>query len=212
MQVMHTLLRSALLGVGLGILSFCAGGCAGIAGGYRVPEGTTADRNYSSVAGEIVIGGRSSVGKVDTVAGSIRIGPRSHVRHAESVAGSIRLEEGVAVDGAVETVAGDIEIARACTIGGGIETVAGKISVRDSVVQGNIVLRYGKLDLAGTRVVGVVHLKRAKDKDAETPEITVGPGSEVSEIIVDDNTPVLLRIHRTAKVGAVKGAQAEYFE
>lgn len=189
-------------------------GCAMIAGGYRVPDGTSHDRNYSSVAGDIDIGRRAAVRNVDTVAGDIEIGDGTHVASVDSVAGDVRLGEHVTVDKSVETVAGDIEIGAGCTIGGSVESVAGDISIMNSVVKGDVIARAGDLETERSRIGGVLRVKHVKDKDADLhpPRITVGPGMEVTEIIVDERTTVRLKIHRSAKVGKVTGATAEYYD
>lgn len=211
-QSMHKLLRFILLPFGLVMILFCSGGCASIAGGYRVPDGTTKSRGYSSIAGEVDVGRRANVGDLNTVAGEIDIGEGSRVRSADSVAGRIRLAEGVTVDRSVETIAGDIDIDRGCTIGGNVGTVAGEITIGESVVKGDVILRRGELKLTGTRVLGVVRVKYARDDEERIPEIRIGPNSEVGGVEVAEKMTVHLRIHRSAKVGAVKGAQAEYYD
>ncbi len=193
-------------------MALFSGGCATIAGGYRIPDSSTRSRSYSSIAGEIDVGRQASIRNAKTIAGEINIGEGSRVRGLDSIAGRIQLASGVTIEGSIKTIAGNIKVGRGCTVGGSIETVAGHISVEDSVVKGDVVLRHGELDLVRTRVMGVVRLKRHHDNDADTAEITIGPDSEVKEVVVDDKTPVHLRIHRSAKVGPVTGAAAEYYD
>ena len=211
---MRTIQRSVLNSLCLGAVALLSGGCATIAGGYRIPDSSTHARSYSSIAGDIDVGRQASIRNADTIAGDIDIGEGSRVRSLDSIAGQIRLAADVSVEGSVETIAGDIRIARGCTIGGNVETIAGRISITESVVKRDVIIRHGELDLVRTRVLGVVRVKRAKDKDddEDTPEINIGPDSEVTEVVVDEKSIVHLRIHRSAKVGPIKGAEAEYYD
>lgn len=208
---MRTITSSVLTSICLGAAMLLTG-CGTIAGGHRVPDGSTQTRNYASIAGDVDVGRQANVGKVDTIAGDIEIGENSRVQSLDSIAGKIRLAAGVTVDGSVETIAGEIEIDRGCTITGSVESVAGDISITDSLVKGGIVIRRGDLEMVRTRVAGVIKVKWAKDKDEPTPRISIGPDSEVGEIVVDERITVRLRIHRSAKVGVVKGATAEYYD
>lgn len=209
---MRTIPRSVTISLCLGAVALFSGGCATIAGGYRIPDGSAQTRSYSSIAGDIEVGRQASIRNADTIAGDIDIGEGSQVRSLDSIAGQIRLAAEVSVAGSIETIAGDVKISRGCTIGGNVETIAGHISITESVVKGDVILRHGKLNLVRSRVLGVVQVKRAKDKDADTPEITLGPDSEVTEIVVDEKSVAHLRIHRSAKVGSIKGAAAEYYD
>lgn len=197
----------------LGAVLLLSSGCAMIAGGYRIPDGATHARNYSSVAGDIDVGRGASVRDIDTVAGDIEIGEGTRVNSLDSVAGDIRLAEKVTVEKSIESVAGDIVIGKGCTVGGGVESVAGDIRIEGSVVKGNIVIRAGDLDLEDSRIAGVIRVKHSKDSDDHgTPRITIGPGSETGDILVDERATVRLRIHRSAKVGKITGAEAEYYD
>lgn len=198
----------------LGAASLALSGCAAIAGGYRIPNDAAPARSYSSIAGDIEVGLRASVRNVDTVAGDIRIGEGSRVASIDSVAGDVHLARNVSVDKSVETVAGDINIEAGCTIGGGIESVAGDMRIESSLVKGDVTLRAGDLELDRSRIGGVVRVKHVRDKDAEKnpPRITIGPESAVTEIVVDERAVARLRIHRSARVGKVSGATAEYYD
>jgi len=187
-------------------------GCATIAGGYRVADNSSHVRGYTSIAGDIDVGRQAKIGSARTVAGNIEIGAGSRVGSLSSVAGRIRLGEEVKVGGSIHSVAGDIEIARGCTVAGDISTVAGKITLTDTAVEGNVTLSNGNLKCTGTRVTGTLRIKYKAAEDARTAEVNIGPGSEVAALVVDRKAEVHLRIHRTAKVGSVAGAQAEYYD
>lgn len=187
-------------------------GCAMIAGGYRVPEGSTQARSYSSVAGDVDVGRRARVRNIDTVAGDIDIGEGGKVASIDSVAGDVRLAGKVTVEGSIETVAGDIDIEAGCTVGGGIDTVAGDIRIVESLVKGDVTTRHGDLELTRSRIEGVVRVKRARTDENDILRINIGAGSEAREIIVEERALVRLKIHRSAKVGKITGAEAEYYD
>ena len=203
---------STLIPLALVATLLLSAGCATVADDYHIAAGTQEERGYSSVAGNIEVGSSARIGNAKTVSGNIEIGEQSRVGTLSSVAGRIRIEANVKVDGSIKTVAGDIEIARGCTITGDVGTVAGQITVTDSVVNGSVTLNGGTLALNGTRVSGALRIERPDDGDAEGAEVTIGAGSEVTKVFVEKDARAHLRIHRTAKVGPIKGAEPEYYD
>jgi DUF4097 and DUF4098 domain-containing protein YvlB len=208
---MRTIKPSALIPLCLSAVLLAAG-CATVAEDYGIPDGSTQTRSYTSVAGDVKVGRQASIGDAHTVSGDIEIGEGSRVGSLSTVAGEISLAADVQVGGSLMTVAGDIEIARGCTIAGNVGTVAGEIEITDSTVKGNVTLAHGELNLIRARITGTLLVEQPEDEDAKMTEITIGPDSEVTAIVAEKKTKVHLRIHRTAKVGSLKGVVAEYYD
>lgn len=187
-------------------------GCATIAGDYRIAESSDQDRGYTSVAGNIEVGRSARIGNAKTVSGSIEIGEQSRTGTLSSVAGRIRVGANGKVDGSIRTIAGEIEIARGCTITGDVGTIAGRVTVTESVVKGGITQTTGKLTLRGSQVAGTVYVEPPKNDTTEEATVDIGPNSEVGKVVVKQGARVHLRIHRTAKVGAVEGTEPEYYD
>lgn len=201
-----------LLFLGLGAAMLCFTGCATVAGDYRIPDGAAKMRSYTSVAGDIDVGRQASIRNAKTVAGDITIGEGSRVGSLSTVAGEIYLDAGVKVEGAIKTVVGDVRISRGCTITGNVSTVDGDITLTHCAVAGDVTVTGGRVDLTGSRITGVLRVKAPDDDDDDDrATIDVGPDSEVTEVIVEPKALARLRIHRAAKVGAVKGIEAEYY-
>ena len=212
MAIMQRSRIPLLVPLGLIVAMIFSGGCASIAGDYQIAEGSEQDRNYTSVAGNVDVGRSARIGNAKTVSGGIEIGEYSRTGTLSSVAGRIRVGANGKVDGSVRTIAGDIEIARRCTITGDVGTIAGRITVTDSVVKGGMTQTTGKLTLRGSQVAGTVYVEPPKNDTTEEATVDIGPNSEVGKVIVKQGARVHLRIHRSAKVGAVEGAEAEYYD
>lgn len=211
---MRTTEASALIPLCLGAVMLFSAGCATIAEDYRIPDGASKARSYTSIAGNIEVGRQASIRDARTVAGNIDIREGSRVGSLSTVAGNISLAADVKVKGSIRTVAGDVEIARGCTISGNLGTVAGHITLAHSAVVGDVTLTGGKLDLTGARITGALLVKAPDDddKDVDWAEINIGPDSEVTQVIVEKKARTRLRIHRKAKVGSVQGVEAKYYD
>jgi cytoskeletal protein CcmA (bactofilin family) len=164
------------------------------------------------VAGNVEVGRSARIGNAKTVSGNIEIGESSRTGSLSSVAGRIRVGADSKVGGSIHTVAGDIEIARGCTITGDVGTVAGRITLRASEVKGGVTLTGGKLAVSGSRISGTLRIEHADNPEAEAAEVTIGADSAVAQVVVEKEARVHLRIHRTAKVGKIKGAEPEYYD
>jgi hypothetical protein len=209
---MRTLRISVLSSFCLVAATLFSSGCATVADDYRIADGSEQDRGYTSVAGNVEVGKSARIGKAKTVSGNIEIGEQSRTGSLSSVAGRIRVGANSQVGGSIKTVAGDIEIARGCTITGDVGTVAGRVAVTDSVVKGDVTMNSGKLDLMRSRIGGALRIERTDDEDADAAEVNVGADSEVGKVTVEKGGRVHLRVHRSAKVGPITGAVAEYYD
>lgn len=189
-----------------------ASGCATVADDYRIADGSEQERGYTSVAGNVEVGNSARIGNAKTVSGNIEIGEQSRTGSLSSVAGRIRIGSSSQVGGSIKTVAGDIEIASGCTITGDVGTVAGGITITDSVVKGNVTMNSGQLALNHSKISNTLRIERTDDDDAKPAEVNIGASSEVGKVVVEKGGRVHLRIHRTAKVGTITGATAEYYD
>lgn len=208
---MRTNKSFALIPLGLSAVLLFSASCATVTEDYRIPDGASKMRSYTSVAGDITVGRRASIHDARTVAGDIDIGEGSRVGSLNTVAGKIRLAADVKVEGSINTVAGNIEIARGATVSGNVGTVAGHITLEHSAVAGNVTVTSGRLDLTATRITGTLLVKGTDDGDGHPAAINIGPDSEVTAVVVEPTARARLRINRSAKVGTVKGVEADYY-
>jgi cytoskeletal protein CcmA (bactofilin family) len=192
-------------------LALLGGGCS-IAGDYRIREGTTHTRSYTSVAGAVQVGPGATISNARTVAGEITVDAGAHTGDLNSVAGNIRLGRDVRVDGAIHTVAGNIRAGSGCIVSGSVSSVAGNIEVTDSEIRGGVTQTAGKLELTRTRVAGTVRIKHTRSDTDRPPRVDLGPGCDIHELVVDEHTEAEVRIHRSAKVGSIKGVTPEYYD
>lgn len=209
MQIRRTFV---LIPLGLAAALWIASGCATVAEDYRIADGSEQDRGYTSVSGNVEVGRSARIGNAKTVSGNIEIGEQSRVGSLSSVSGRIRVGANTQVGGSIRTVAGEIKIAQGSTITGGVGTIAGRITVNQSVVKGEITLTTGKLTLEGSRVSGTLRIERPDNHETNEAEVDIGANSEIGKVIVEEGARVDLRIHRSAKVGTITGAAAEYYD
>ena len=201
-----------LIPLGLVVALLLTAGCASIAEDYRIADDTAQVRGYTSVSGNVAVGRHAKIGPARTVSGDIEVGAGSQTGGLHSVSGRISLAADVKVEGSVKSVSGDIALARGCTITGDVGTVAGRVTIEDSTVGGDVTLNNGDLELMRSRVAGAVRVSHANGNDEKEAGVVIGPDSSVKEIVVEKDAKVRLRIHRTAKVGPIKGAAAEYYD
>lgn len=208
---MRPLPTKAIIPLSLSLAVLLLSACS-IASDHRVPDGQSFARNYTTVAGDIDVGQLARIRNAKTVAGDIEIRERSRAKNLTTVAGDIHLAPDVTVDGSIKTVAGDISVDRGCTIVGNISTVAGHVTLAGSVIEGDVNLSHGKLDATQSRVLGTVRIRRSNADDTPITELTIGPDSEIREIVAEQGTKTRLRIHRSATVHSVSGVEPEYYE
>lgn len=207
------------------------GGCLSINSDIEVPDGENAERSLKTVNGSIRIGNGSTVdGSVKTVNGSITAGIDSRIAGSiETVNGKIDLERGVRA-GSVSTVNGSISVGDAAEIAGAAETVNGQIVVGAeatverlvSSVNGQIRVEggtVGGLENAeggivvgpGSRVLGELRIVRQRGSNRDKPlMVEIHADAEVAGPLRFERE-VRLRIHESATVGEIRGAEPEYF-
>ncbi|WP_028916514.1 hypothetical protein [Pseudoxanthomonas sp. J35] len=165
-------------------------------GAVRIAENTRAD-DASTVNGSITVGDGAIVRSLETVNGGIRVGRNVQVgKGIETVNGSVFVDQGSVIGGGIETVNGGIGLVRT-QLSGGIETVNGDVTVGiGSHVRGGIVIE---------RPQGWFNSTRRK------PRVVIGPDAVV-EGKLEFGREVSLYVHRTARIGEVKGAEPVRFE
>jgi carbonic anhydrase/acetyltransferase-like protein (isoleucine patch superfamily) len=188
-------------------------GCT-VANDYRVPRGAKTDRSYRSVAGSVQIGSEAVVARAKTVAGNIEIDDGATTRSISSVAGDIFIGKNVTIDGAVSTVAGDIRIGAGTRISGKVTSIAGDMDLDGCRIEDRVRITKGSLHTSGTTALPggiLVRHARSTDDDDNSPTIDIGSGADIARIEVEPDTPVDLRISRSAHIGPITGATPTYY-
>ncbi|MGK7296043.1 MAG: hypothetical protein ACNS61_09505 [Candidatus Wenzhouxiangella sp. M2_3B_020] len=206
------------------------GGCFSINSDLSVGDGETVDRSLNTVNGSVTVGADSTVsGSAKTVNGSVSIGRGSSVRHVETVNGKISLGPGASAD-SIEGVNGNIEIGADAEVAGAVETVNGRVLVgENAVVDGLVAAVNGQIRLEGatvgalenynggmvlaqgSRVLGELRVSKPRSGDFDEPVLVeIHADCEVAGPLVFER-PVQLRIHESANVGEIRGAEPEYF-
>lgn len=207
------------------------GGCFSINSDIEVADGETVDRGLNTVNGSVRVGTGSRVnGNAKTVNGSIEIGESSAVEgsvetvngkvslhagaHAESVKGvngSLEIGSEATVSGDVETVNGQVRVGSGAIVDGQVSSVNGQIRLQGATagslenVEGGIVLE------AGSRVLGELRIAKGRGSFRDKPlTVEIHADCEVAGPLVFERD-VTLRIHESATVGEIRGAEPEYF-
>lgn len=207
------------------------GGCFGINSDVQVGDGETVERSLSTVNGAVRVGVESTVrGDADTVNGRVSIGRGSTVEgEVSTVNGKIELAEGARavavsgvngtisigpgaeIEGSVQAVNGRIVVGADAVVGGKVESVNGQIRL-DGATAGSVQIVSGGIVLEqGSRVLGELRVKKPRLGSAEEPvTVIIYADCEVGGPLVFER-PVSLRIHESATVGEIQGAEPEYF-
>lgn len=214
----------------LAVPALLLAGCIGVNKSITVADGEHLQRDLSTVNGSIRIGRDAVVeGDAETVNGSVELGPGCTAGAVETVNGKVKVGEG-AKAASVEAVNGAIEIGPAAEIAGAVETVNGRITVgAGTVVAGAVEAVNGQIVLhgadvgrlanhsggmvleAGSRVRGELRVSKSRGFGNNKPvTVIIHADSRVAGPLVFER-PVDLRIHETAKVGEIVGAEPTWF-
>lgn len=206
------------------------GGCFSINSDISVGDGETVDRSLNTVNGAVIVGNDSTVnGNAKTINGSVSIGRGSSVKDVETVNGKISLGMDANAQ-SIEGVNGNIEIGAGAEVAGDVETVNGRVLVgENAVVDGLVVAVNGQIRLEGatvgalenynggmvlaegSRVLGELRVSKPRGSDSDEPVLVeIHADCEVVGPLVFER-PVQLRIHESAQVGEIRGAEPEYF-
>lgn len=188
-----------------------AGGCS-ISSDLVVADGESSG-SLHTVDGNINVGERSEISVAKTVDGDISIGLQSRTRNLATVDGNITIAEGVSVRGSVKTVDGNIRIAADSEVTGDLRTVDGDIELSNCLVKGDVRIVAGSVTLENAEVQGTIEVFGKIGGSEDTTSIEIGEQSKVGEIEVSkDRDQVVLRIHRSAQVGEIRGVEPQYFD
>ncbi|HZV38406.1 MAG TPA: DUF4097 family beta strand repeat-containing protein [Pseudoxanthomonas sp.] len=168
-----------------------------VSGDIRIEAGART-RSASTVSGDIHVAQDATTGGLETVSGDIHAGGKvSADGDVESVSGDIFFDRGGSVRGDVDSVSGDIGLV-GTRVGGGLETVSGDITVG-----------------VGSHVRGGIKIEKNENGSSmqwgHPPRIVIGPNAVVEGPMVFER-PVVLYVHKTAKIGRVSGATAKIFD
>lgn len=206
------------------------GGCFSINSDIEIGDGATVERSLNTVNGRITIGRGSTVlGDAKTVNGGVSVGADSVVGELQTVNGKVELGNGAKAE-SVEAVNGSVEVGEGVEVAEGIETVNGRVVIGgDSIIGGRVESVNGQIRLAGatvgalrntsggmvleagSRVMGELRVAKARGSERDEPVLVeIHADCEVLGPLVFER-PVRLRIHRSAQVGEITGAEPEYF-
>lgn len=206
-------------------------GCLGSFGDVEIGDGQEVDRDLVTVNGSVLVGVESTVhgdaktvngsvvigpgstidGAVQTVNGKITLGERARAGSISGVNGPVQIGSGAQVEDNAETVNGPIVLAADAVVGGLVSSVNGQVRLEGAIAgavkntSGGIVLE------KGSRVLGELRVEKAGFGKAEKPvTVIIHADCEVVGPLVFER-PIKLQIHESASVGAIQGAEPEYF-
>lgn len=200
---------------GLALPAFAADDISKVNGSIHAVAGSTY-RDLQTVNGSISVEAGVKARHIETVNGSIRMGDNAQADNVETVNGGIKLGRNANLAGNVETVNGSIFSDHGGRIGGGVATVNGGIGLVGTVVGRNIETVNGDITVGvGSEVHGGVHVKKPSFNFSLTPmrkpRIIIGPNAVVHGEL-EFEREVVLYVHRSAKIGSVKGATVRPFD
>lgn len=207
-------------------------GCNGVNQRLVIEDGEFVDRDLSNINGAIRVGAECEVtGKVSNVNGSIQIGSDSRIGASvrntngriqllsgvevggdvRNTNGHIELGEGTVIASTVHTTNGRIELAEGARVDGGVSTTNGRIRMTGAEV-GSISSHNGDIELLeGSTVKGALTMKKSGGMNlGDDPEVVIGRDVTVTGPLVFERE-VTLRIHESAEVGEISGAEPEFY-
>lgn len=187
-------------------------GLGTVNGSVRVGRDSSIDGDVESVNGSIDIGANTTVaGHVTTVNGKISMGAGASADNVEGVNGSIDIGEDARIQGNVETVNGLVVLHAGGTVGEELASVNGQIRL-EGATAGSVKNHNGGIVLEqGSRVLGELRVVKSRFVKSDKPvTVIIHADCEVVGPLVFER-PVTLRIHESATVGEIQGAEPEYF-
>ncbi|MDT8437910.1 MAG: hypothetical protein RQ729_02735 [Wenzhouxiangellaceae bacterium] len=180
-------------------------------GSVSVGEGATVAGDVGTINGAVTLGANSRAEGVETVNGRIRIGDGAELARAESVNGAIEIAAGVRVREQVETVNGGITIGNGSEVSGSVRAVNGQIRLQGASVGSIHGIRGGVVLERGSRVLGTLTIGKAGSVEGDDPVLVeIQADCEVVGPLVFER-PVTLRVHESARIGEVRGAEVIRF-
>ena len=172
--------------------------------------------DLDTVNGSISVGADSVIESADTVNGSVRVAEGVHAEWLETVNGSIGIGARASISEHVETVNGSVTLAEDAEVAGNAETVNGSFKLAPRAhIGGQIVTHNGDITLHDdARVDGGILVKKSRTSwfssgNQRIPVITIGPRAQVGDLTFERE--VELKVHESARIGAVSGASVQRF-
>lgn len=213
-------MKQATLALLLALMPIAPGAMANeniskVNGGIRAEAGQNYG-NLDTVNGGITVESGVTARNINTVNGGIRIGDNVHAGSVETVNGGITLGRNVTLSGGMETVNGSIFSDHGGRIGGGVETVNGSIGLVGTSIDGDIETVGGSITVGlGSEVRGGIYVRKPGFSLSLTaprkPRVIIGPNAVVRGDL-EFEREVVLYVHRSAKIGRVKGASMQIFD
>lgn len=170
-------------------------------------------QRLTSVNGGIHLAQGSRAAMVRSVNGGIRTDASVRISELQLVNGRLRGGPQLRVTGPVKLTNGGASLQPGSHITGSLTSVNARVELNQTRLDGPYLGSNGDLDTGpGSHLQSGIHYRAVGEEDRKrnTPEVIIGAGSRVSGPLRFDR-PVKLRVHRSARIGAVEGAQVEWF-
>lgn len=167
----------------------------------------------TSVNGGIHLAQGSRAAMVRSVNGGVRTEDSVRISELQLVNGRLRGGPQLRVSGPVKLTNGGASLQPGSHITGSLTSVNARVELNQTRLDGPYLGSNGDLDTGpGSRLQSGIHYRAVAEEDRQrnTPEVTIGAGSHVAGTLRFDR-PVKLRVHRSARIGDVQGAQLEWF-
>lgn len=167
----------------------------------------------TSVNGGIHLAQGSRADLVRSVNGGVRTEDSARVRELQLVNGRLRGGPNLRVSGPVRLTNGGASLQPGSHVEGSLTSVNARVELNHTRLDGPYLGSNGDLHTgAGSHLQSGIHYRAVAEEDRKrnTPEITIGAGSHVAGTLRFDR-PVKLRVHRSAHIGEVIGAEVEWF-
>ncbi|NKI36224.1 hypothetical protein HFP89_13725 [Wenzhouxiangella sp. XN79A] len=179
-------------------------------GSVDVGIGAIVDGDISTVNGSIAMARGSQAGDVATVNGKIELGPDVVAGSVETVNGAIQIAGQAAISGDVETVNGRVTLGEDTVVEGRVAAVNGQLLLRGAEVGSLVNVNGGMVLEPGSVVNGELRVRKPRGGDDEPVSIDIRSDVTVAGPLVFER-PVTLRVHETARLGEIQGAEPEYY-
>jgi UDP-3-O-[3-hydroxymyristoyl] glucosamine N-acyltransferase len=175
--------------------------------------------SIDTVNGSTQVGNHTEIASINTVNGNTLVGEDSKVQEMSSVNGSIGMGNRSAVARDIHSTNGQVALGDDAYVQGVIYSVNTSVSLGKRARAGQIVAENADVTLEeGARVERSIEVRKVSYNwfahvigvKERIPTITIGPNAQVGGDLVFTGK-VVLRVHSTAKIGAVKGAEVQTY-
>jgi len=146
--------------------------------------------------------------------GRVEIGNDTKTETIGTVNGSISVDGYLTVDGDIESVNGAVSLRDGGNVSGTIETVNGLIYLNNVTVENHVGNINGGMHFEnGTTINGNVKVEKPENgwNANQDPLIIIGKNVEIKgDLLIEPE--VRLYVHKSASIGSIKGAKAEYYD